>query len=184
MSEHLPAEIKIGGKVRRSTAEALCEVIAGEGVALDWGEARFRPQTVEELLAARSDDGNDVTLLRLCDDQATWGEFDDLERFLRDNDVAYIRHSDGKYDLDPEDAAFHPDTGLVQWLTDHNRNPVVSASELKPIVGALARLLAAVRRGKAPAAKIERTLQRICDKFRDDFLPEPPAMKSFEIIGG
>ena len=73
MSEHLPAEIKIGGKVRRSIAEALCEVIAGEGVALDWGEARFRPQTVEELLAARSDDGDDVTLLRLCDDQASLG---------------------------------------------------------------------------------------------------------------
>ena len=128
MSEHLPAEITIGGKVRRSMAEAMCEVIAGEGVALDWGEARFRPQTVDELLAARSDDGDDVTLLRLCDDQASWGEFEELETFLRDNDIAYIRHSDGKYDLDPEGAAFHPDTGLVQWLTDHNRNPVVKAS--------------------------------------------------------
>jgi hypothetical protein len=182
MSEHLPAEIKIGGKVRRSVAAALCEVIVGEGVALDWGEGRFRPQTVNELLAARNDDSDDVPLLRLCDDQASWGEFDDLERFLRDNDIAYIRHSDGKYDLDSEGAAFHPDTGLVQWLTDHNRNPVVRASELEPIAGTLARLLAAVRRGNAPAAKIERTLQRICDKFREDLLSEIPVLKSFEII--
>ena len=58
----------------------------------------------------------------------------------------------------------------------------MSASELKPIAGTLARLLAAVQHGKAPAAKIERTLQRICDKFRDDLLPEPHALESFEII--
>ena len=112
MSEHLPAEIKIGGKVRRSAAEALCVVIAGEGVALDWGDARFQPQTVDELLDARNDDGDDVSLLRLCDDQASWGEFKALEGFLRDNDIAYIRHSDGRYDLDPEARPFIPTRAL------------------------------------------------------------------------
>lgn len=182
MSEHLPAEIKIGGKIRRSVTETLCKVIAGEGVALDWGEACFRPQTVDDLLSARSDDNDDVVVLRLCDDQASWGEFEELETFLRDNDIAYIRYSDGKYDLDPECAAFHPEKGLVQWLTDHNRKPVIKASDLKPIAGTLTRLLAALRRGKAPTSKIERTLQRICEKFRNDLLSEPHALESFEII--
>ena len=58
----------------------------------------------------------------------------------------------------------------------------MKTAELEWIAGVLATLLAAVRCGKTPAAKIERTLQRICDKLRDDLLPEPPALESFEVI--
>ena len=59
MSERIAAEIEIGGKVRRKIAEELCGVIAAQCVSLDWGEAQFRPATVDELLAAR-DESEDV----------------------------------------------------------------------------------------------------------------------------
>ena len=51
MSECLAAEIQIGGKVRRRVAEELCDVIATERLALDWGDARFEPKTIDDLLA-------------------------------------------------------------------------------------------------------------------------------------
>jgi len=79
MSERIAAEIQIGGKVRRSVAEELCDVISTERVSLDWGGSPFQPKTIDELLAARHDNGDGLLTLRLYDDEASWGEFDDLE---------------------------------------------------------------------------------------------------------
>jgi len=59
MSESIAAEIHIGGKVRRSVAQALCKVISQSGASLEWGGGSCQIGTPEELLEARSadDDG-------------------------------------------------------------------------------------------------------------------------------
>jgi hypothetical protein len=183
MSESMAAEIMIGGRIRRSVAEVICPVIARQGVALDWGEAEFRPQTADELLAACCDNGDGVELLRLYDDQARWGEFDALEQFLRNHKIAYLRYSEGKYDFDPQAAAYHPDTGPLEWVTDHNSHAVIKASELRPIANSVARLLAAVRGGKAQPKGVERTLKQISGKLGKVLVPEPPLLTPFEIVG-
>ena len=45
----MSAEIWIGGRVPAPLAPALCRAIAQQCVSLEWGEACFRPETVEEL---------------------------------------------------------------------------------------------------------------------------------------
>lgn len=184
MSERLAAEIRIGGKVRRSVALELCAVIATERISLDWGEAPFEPKTVDDLLAARVDHDDKLFVLRLYDDQASWGEFDDLEEFLRENDIPFVRHTEGKYDYDPEVVAFHPACGLVQELIDHNRNPIVQSSALKPIADTLAKILTELRSSDVPSEKLRRKLQRIHGKLRKCLPADVPTLESFEIIEG
>ena len=114
MADRMAAEIRIGGKVRRSVAEVLCKVIATSAASLDWGEARFDPRTIDELLASRSDDGNGLRLLTYSDEQARWGEFDSLETFLQEQGIPYCRYSEGKYDYDaPKLRCFIPTAGLL-----------------------------------------------------------------------
>jgi hypothetical protein len=183
MSECLAAEIQIGGKVRRRVAEELCDVIATERLALDWGDARFEPKTIDDLLAARFDNGDGLLTLRLYDDQASWGEFDSLERFLQEHKIPFARYTEGKYDFDPEVVAFHPACGLVQELTDHNRNPIVQTSALKPIAASLAKTVAEMQSGKADIAKLQRKLQRLHGKLRKCLPADVPALETFEVIG-
>ena len=178
MAECLPAEIQIGGKVRRSVAEALCGVIAESHASLDWGEAEFQPALTDELLSSRDDDG----LLSLYDDQAPWGEFASLEAFLQEHGIPYHRYTEGRYEYDPEMKAFHPDSGLVTLVTDHDRNLIVQASELVPIAEALAKLLQAMEQRKAPVPLVQYEIQKIHDTLRRELLPNVSALESLEII--
>jgi len=181
MSERIAAEIQIGGKVRRSVAEELCEFIAAERASLEWGGKPFEPKTVDELLAARCDSGDGIHILQLYDDEASWGEFDDLEEFLREHKIPFVRYTAGKYDYDPEVVAYHPTCGLFRRLTDHNRNTTVQTCVLKPIADSLAKL-AAMRSGAVDVAKLQRKLQQLHGKLQKYLSPEVPALESFEII--
>lgn len=183
MADRLAAEIRIGGKVRRSVAKALCRVVATTGAALEWGEARFHPETIADLLAARCDSGDGLRLLQLFDDQAAWGQFEELEEFLRKQGIAYCRYSEGKYEYDAETSAFHPTRGLLEWLTDQDRHAMVRASELTPITDTLAKLLAEMRGGEMPSAKLRRKIRRIRGKLQKCLPPGVPGLESFEIIG-
>ncbi len=92
MSERMAAQIWIGGKVPAQLVPELCGEIDAEGVALDWGGARFAPKTEAELLKARVDyDG--AAVLYLCDEQASWGRFDSLEGLLQEHGIPFTRES-------------------------------------------------------------------------------------------
>jgi hypothetical protein len=134
------------------------------------------------LLAGRYDSGDGLLLLRLYDDQASWGEFDDLESFLQNHDIPFCRYTEGKYEYDAEVVAFHPASGLVQWLSDHGHHAIVQASALKPIADTLAKTVAEMQSGQQDAARLERKLQRLCGKLRKCPPSEVPALDSFEII--
>ena len=184
MSERLAAEIQIGSKVRRRVAEVLCSVIAAERVSLEWGDVPFEPKTIDDLLAARFDNGDGLLTLRLYDDQASWGEFDSLESFLQEHKIPFVRYTEGKYDYDPEVVAFHPDCGLVQELTDHNRNPSIQASVLTPIADTLAKIVKELEGGRPDAAKLQRKLQRLHGKLGKCIPADVPVQGTFEVIEG
>ncbi len=184
MSEKLAAEINIGGKVRRPVAEVLRDVIAAERVSLEWGDVPFEPKTVDDLLAARVDNGSGLLTLRLYDDQASWGEFDSLERFLQEHKIPFVRHTEGKYDYDPEVVAFHPACGLVQELTDHNRHPTVQIAAVKPIAHKLATILADMRSGDVDTVKLQRKLQRLHGKLCKCLPADVPDLETFAVIEG
>jgi hypothetical protein len=178
----MAAEIQIGGKVRRSVAGELCGVIATEGVSLDWGDAPFRPATPEDLLAARSDDGDGLLLLRLYDHEAAWGELEELEEFLREHEIPFCRYSEGKYEYTPETAGYFPQLGPVAWLTDHERHPIVLASEARPIEAQLHRVVESMERGKATLATLVRQIKASLKSLRATLPPDVPALDAFEII--
>ena len=89
MSARYSAWIRIGGSLERSRAEKLMNAIRLDYARLDWGEPPFEPTTADELLAARSDER-----LRLCDEEARYGEFDAIESACRELGLSYCRHTE------------------------------------------------------------------------------------------
>ena len=71
MADRMAAEILIGGKLSRVRAEALCEAIRDQYVALDWGDGAFEPHTAEDLEWAVNDGstGGRGDWLRLTNDE-------------------------------------------------------------------------------------------------------------------
>jgi len=166
MGDRWAAEIRIGGKITGATAQKLLPVVCAEGASLAYGDAAWQPTSVDELRDKRSEDG----LLTLFNDQASWGEFDDLERFLRMNKVAFDRSSSGYYEYGAEIVQYRPSIGLQTWRTD-------GGTKLVPTE----KILLAVQ-------KFERSACRILKV--DDFLrslrraigPDVPGLEPFEVI--
>jgi hypothetical protein len=89
MGARYSAWIRVGGGLERSQAEKLIKAIRADYARLDWGEPPFEPTTADELLAARSDEW-----LRLCDEEARYGEFDAIESACRELGLSYRRHTE------------------------------------------------------------------------------------------
>lgn len=89
MGARYSAWIRIGGSLERSHAERLIKAIRADYARLDWGEPPFEPTAADELLAARSDER-----LRLCDEEARYGEFDAIESACRELGLSYRRHTE------------------------------------------------------------------------------------------
>jgi hypothetical protein len=68
-------------------------------------------------------------------------------------------------------------------MTDQNRHATVRVSDLTPVADTLAKVLAELRGGEVPPAKLQRKLQRIRGKLQKCLPPEVPPLESFEIIG-
>ena len=151
MSERMSAWIQIGDKLPRSRAEQLCAAISADRVSLDWGDATFEPKAPEELLAARKDER-----LWLCDNEAAWGEFPDLEQTCRELGLAYTRCSDGASVYDAERVDWRPgmESPLSRICSNESGTKILIAKE--PVRKALEALEA----GNAPTAK--RILQSLC----------------------
>ncbi|SRR6266481_6830174 len=136
MSEPIPACISIGGKVAADLVPELCKAISAERVALEWGDAHFEPQSAEHLLDACEEiDG--VNVLWLCDEQANWGRFSDLEEFLVKHGIPFDLQADGKAESNAELIAFRPGSQPVRVITSVDGDPVVSAWSLAPVKAAL-----------------------------------------------
>jgi len=138
MSDRIPAEIWIGGKIAASLVPALCAAIADEGVSLEWGDARVRPAGADDLTDAFKENSQGVSLLWFCDDEASCGEFDILESFLREHEIAFTRHSAGRYEYDPETVHFRPGHGVTRCPTNSAAQPVVEVEEITPVDDLLA----------------------------------------------
>ena len=89
MSSRYSAWIRFGGSLGRCQAEKLLAAIRQDYARLDWGEPPFEPATADELLLALSEER-----LRLCDEEARYGEFDALETACRELGLSYRRHTE------------------------------------------------------------------------------------------
>ena len=138
MSDRIPAEIWIGGKIAASLVSGLCAAISDEGVSLEWGDARIRPTGVDDLTNALRENGLGTRVLWFCDDEASCGEFDVLESFLQEHEIPFTRHSSGRYEYDPVTVHFRPGHDLGTCSTNSAAQPVVEVEEITPVDNLLA----------------------------------------------
>jgi hypothetical protein len=176
MSDRMAAEIWIGGNLPRS----LLEEFPISGLWLDWDNTSFDDSSEEGVLNARDEDG----LLHFADCEAAWGEFGELEGWLRDHGIPFRRHSSGKYEHDPCLVEFRPDLPGKpdrDTLTTQDGAPVICQAEIAKAMRSMARL---VKDRKRPAKKRlqawERIYSRLSRLVPSKLSPLPP----FAIVEG
>ena len=92
MADRMAAEIQIGGIIQRADLEAFHAACCGQGVGLAWDEAM--PDELADFI--REIPADEPVILR--DNEARYGELDELEEFCREHHLSYRRHSDAKYE--------------------------------------------------------------------------------------
>ena len=173
MSEPIPTCISIGGKLPRKLVPQFCESIQADGVALEWGDACFRPKSAEELMdACRDVEGIDV--LWLCDDQANWGRLPSLEDLLtKVGKLPFDLRSDGKLGFNLDVISSRPGQRPVQITTNAQGDSVIVAELLAPIVKTLAKA-ASARQKQACQTGARRALKRLQAVLPPAITPLPP----------
>lgn len=183
MADHMPGQIRIGGKIPQSLAPELCREIGNAYVSLEWGDPAFCPNSAADLMAARREvDG--VLLLELCDDQARFGEFEELEAFLQEHGIAYTRQSDPKYEHDGELLEYRPGSEPDLFTTNAVGQPVVPASALSEVEAALTETLEQLAKGPGCEGAAIEPAQRARQLLREQLPPPVPPLEPFEIDTG
>ena len=178
MADRMSAEIWIGGRLRRS----LLEQLPVSDLCLDWDDNRLQSVSEANLLAARDEDG----LLHFADAEAAWGEFEELENWLRNHKIPFQRHSEGKYEYSPRLVAFRPDlkgkrNQDIDLLATQSGNPVVEMVSIEKIIDQMAGL-AADR--KQPAVRHLQRWEKLFAKLVKVLPPHLPPLPPLEIVGG
>ena len=173
MADRMAAEIWIGGKLPRG----LLDEFPISDLRLDWDETPFDATSEEGILSARDESG----LLHFADGEAAWGEFQELEGWLREHDIPFKRRSSGKYEYLPELVEFRPDLGEdVQTNATDSGEPLVCKSELTPILEKMAKL----RQSDRPLSAQVRAWKRLAGKLVALVPPTLPPLPPFEIVDG
>jgi len=105
MADYFWGEIEIGGPVPPRLVNELLDPIGRLDRDDPINETPFYA-TDEASLLEQLDESTHV--LHLVDGQARYGQFEELEAFLREHGMAYDRRSAGKYEFSPELVQFRP----------------------------------------------------------------------------
>ena len=178
MSDRMAAEIWIGGKILRS----LLEEFPISDLRLDWDNNSLASSAETDILAARDEDGH----LHFADAEAAWGEFEELEGWLREHNVPFRRHSEGKYEHAPELVEFRPDLNgkrnrEVYVVTTPEGAPMVSVSEVEKITTRMTKLAA---ERKLSATQRLQAWEKLLNKLTQVLPPKLPPLPRFEIVDG
>jgi hypothetical protein len=178
MADRMAAEIWLGGKLPRS----LLEEFPISGLCLNWDNARLLSSEEADILAARDEDG----LLHFADAEAAWGEFQELEAWLREHNLPFRRRSEGKYEHSPELVEFRPDlkgkrNRDVYTFTSPEGAPVVSVSEVEAITNRMAKLVADRKRS---ATQRLQAWEKLFRKLTRVLPPKLPPLPPFTIVDG
>ena len=174
MSDRMAAEIWIGGKLPRS----LLNEFPISDLRLDWDESPVDATSEEGILSARDESG----LLHFADCEAAYGEFAELEGWLREHNIPFQRQSSGRYEYDPCFVEFRPDLpGKPDryTLTTQEGAPVICREEIEKALQSMARL---VKDKKRSAEKRLQAWERIYRKLSHSIPPKLPPLPKFEIV--
>ena len=173
MSERRAAEIWIGGTIQPELVNEMCAAIRGEQLSLEWGDAVFEPRDADELLEGLGGlDGVDV--LHFCDDRAAWGQFAELEEFLRKRRLPYDRRTGASDCYDGAIAQFRPGRKLAETTTNANGYPVADADAVEKAWRLLTKAQQALKQGKSPRRQLSRATKLLAGALPPDLPPLPP----------
>lgn len=112
----------------RKDVPELCQALCSQGVKLDWGEEQFQPQCWEDLQAVLVADGT----LAVMDEEASYGQFDELESTLHRLGLGYDRYSGPHYTSEPTVAFWRRGWGTWYYrCTDEGGTVQVPVDELQ-----------------------------------------------------
>jgi hypothetical protein len=125
MGEHYPGTIEIGGDLPRSKLKKFLEVLRDSGGGADWegGFAGKTKESLAELYAA-----GDGKTLKLCNAQASFGSFGDIEAFCRKNNLPYDAHCDSHHENNAYHSRWRPGRdNSVEVASDNDHRMLVDA---------------------------------------------------------
>jgi hypothetical protein len=176
MGERMAAEIWIGGKLARN----LLDEFPSSDLSLDWDATPFDATSEQGILSARDESG----LLHFADCEIAWGEFEELEGWLREHDIPFQRQTSGKYEYDPYCVEFRPDLpGRPDrhTLTTQEGAPVICREEIEKAIQGMAKLVADKKR---TVEKRLRAWERIYRRLSRSIPPKLPPLPPFAIVDG
>ncbi len=103
MADYMAAHIKIGGKLQRSKLQEFLSLIQDLS-AEDYWSSPADQEYLQECM-------DDKKPIGLYDDEASYGQFEELERFCVENNLTFRRQSSPKYEYDGQIRYFSPDAG-------------------------------------------------------------------------
>jgi len=131
VSDRFPAEITIGGPIKRADLEELAGEIAGQGVSLDYGEHDLNANQAQEAIEKAAREG---ATLKLCDDQACYGLFDELEGFCKERGIHFDRHSDAYCEWTGENVYNRDGEDLFEFTATQDGQDLVEADTIRKIL--------------------------------------------------
>ncbi len=173
MADRMAAEIWIGGKLPRS----LLDEFPISDLRLDWDETPFDSTSEQGILSTRDESG----LLHFADCEAAWGEFQELEGWLREHNIPFKRHSSGKVRIPAGTRGVPAGPGRGNPNHDHGQR---RAAGLPRVRWFPCESMAKLQRSKRPLDAQVRAWKELADKLVKLVPPTLPPLPPFEIVDG
>jgi hypothetical protein len=130
MSDRSDMTLTIGGPIKASRLEEVCETLLHVEGATEWeGEFLLEMESVEDAIREAVAKGES---LWLCAREVSGGMDEEAEAALEENGVMYVRTSDAHYAYSASVAFWQP--GMAEpreWAGDNDGMPYLSAGEIR-----------------------------------------------------
>ena len=172
MADRFPGEITIGGTLSAKLLEAFLGVVTSAGAKVGSYEGSpFDATTAEGLLEVLDENRH----LFLVDDEARYGQFENLEAFCIKHNIPFDRHSSARYEFDAEKVMFRP--GMKRPLgvpSNDEGGMLLNVETVRPVAKELARLATAKMTGDKLLAGVAKASKRLTELLPPDIEPLPP----------
>lgn len=128
MAEYFQGNIEIGGRLCDDSRRELVDLVLAEGMMSDWGSDNLEEAQVFELIVEAIQGGKS---LKLYSDGASYGRFESLEKFCKDEGLTYVRYSSGYDEFQPEVSWYGPGMDNPAYQeTDQDGEPTIGFTKL------------------------------------------------------
>ena len=128
MADHYPAEIHIGGPIKRIVIDELVKQIIATGASLNgYCENSVTDESAREPLKEGS-------IIDLFDDRARYGRFDELEKFLVRHRIHFDLHCDAYSEYDGENVYYRGGKKVLSLPAGQEGNILIRHEDIMNIL--------------------------------------------------